>query len=147
MKTKEKLILAIDTAGSPSTVLLAQGKNIIQEKTWSDLHTQSEKTLPYIEQLLKKANFQLKDIELVLVNQGPVDQSQKPASFTGLKVGVTIANSLLLALKISVIGVSLKSKKIIDVVENSDYFNQKQDFIKPIYSKEPNITIKKDEKN
>jgi len=143
MTVKEKLILAIDTAGSPSTVLLAQGKKVIQEKTWSDLHTQSEKTLPTIEQLLKKANLGLNDLGLIVVNQGPYDQSQKPASFTGLKVGITIANSLSLALKIPVVGVSLKDQKIKDVVENSDFSNQKQDFIKPIYSKEPNITISK----
>ena len=147
MKTNERLILAIDTAGSPSTVLLAQGSKIIQEKTWSDLHTQSEKTLPYIEQLLEQTNSGLEDIDLIIANQGPMDQSQKPASFTGLKVGITIANGLSLALKIPVIGVSLKDQKMAGVVENSDYPDQEQDFIKPIYSKEPNITIKKDEKN
>ncbi len=53
--------------------------------------------LPLIEDLLKKYNLQPKDISEIKVNTGP-------GSFTGIRIGVTIANTLGSVLHIPVNG-------------------------------------------
>jgi tRNA threonylcarbamoyladenosine biosynthesis protein TsaB len=57
----------------------------------------SEATLPAINKLLHKNNARIEDVEKVTVNKGP-------GSFTGLRVGVAIANALSFLLKIPVNG-------------------------------------------
>ena len=53
--------------------------------------------LPLIDKLLKKHKLSLKDINEIEVNTGP-------GSFTGLRVGISIANALAWTLKIPVNG-------------------------------------------
>ena len=53
--------------------------------------------LPLIDQLLKKHSISLKDLTNIEVSTGP-------GSFTGLRVGVSIANALGYALKIPING-------------------------------------------
>jgi len=57
----------------------------------------SEDLLAAIDGILKKNNFELKDLEAILVNCGP-------GSFTGVRVGVTVANTLGWSLSIPVVG-------------------------------------------
>lgn len=53
--------------------------------------------LPLIQEVLKKHKLSLKDLASIEVNDGP-------GSFTGLRVGVSVANALGFALKIPVNG-------------------------------------------
>ncbi len=55
----------------------------------------AQMVLPMIDQLLKKHSISLQDIGVVEVNTGP-------GSFTGIRVGMAIANALAFALKIPV---------------------------------------------
>lgn len=57
----------------------------------------SQETLPLIEKLLKEKKIKLTQVNEIKVNTGP-------GSFTGLRVGVSIANALGFALKIPVNG-------------------------------------------
>lgn len=135
------MILAIDTAGLPSQVILFdQEKQVLAEKSWSEEYSQSRKTLIIIEQLLKKLKGNLSDLSMVIVNQGPTTSADKEASFTGLKIGATVTNGLSLALKIPIIGISLKGRQLREIVEKTDLIGQREDFITPIYPKPPNIT-------
>lgn len=68
-----------------------------------------------IKTLLTKNNLSMKDVNFVDVNPGP-------GSFTGLKIGVTIAN---------ILNWTLDKKRISELVY-------------PEYGREPNITLKKD---
>lgn len=56
--------------------------------------------LPLIDELLKKHALSIHDVEAINVNSGP-------GSFTGLRVGVAIANTLAAWLKISINGKSI----------------------------------------
>jgi tRNA threonylcarbamoyladenosine biosynthesis protein TsaB len=60
-------------------------------------HRKAQIVLPMIESLLKDHSLELKDITAIEVNPGP-------GSFTGLRVGITIANSLAFLLKVPVNG-------------------------------------------
>ncbi|MBI3485341.1 tRNA (adenosine(37)-N6)-threonylcarbamoyltransferase complex dimerization subunit type 1 TsaB [Candidatus Daviesbacteria bacterium] len=55
----------------------------------------SQVLLPLIQKLLKKNSLEFKDLKAIEVETGP-------GSFTGLKVGVAVANALAFSLKIPV---------------------------------------------
>lgn len=57
----------------------------------------SQETLPLIDKLLKEKKIKLNEINEIKVNTGP-------GSFTGLRVGIAIANALGFALKIPING-------------------------------------------
>ena len=137
------MILAIDTAGVPSQIILVSAKDrkIIRQQSWQEQYSQSRKTLKLIDQLLKKEQKSLADLSLVVVNQGPTSGSGQEASFTGLKIGATIGNTLALVLKIPVVGISLEGRQLEEVVEKSDFSGQKKGFVEPIYPKPANIRL------
>ncbi len=58
---------------------------------------QSEDLLTAIDGILKKEKISLQDINKILVNQGP-------GSYTGVRVGVTVANTLSWSLNLPVFG-------------------------------------------
>lgn len=62
-----------------------------------ETENQSVDILILIEKYLKENGKTLKDIESILVNCGP-------GSFTGVRVGITVANTLAWSLNIPVIG-------------------------------------------
>ena len=96
MKNK-KIILYIDTSSNKvvSVGLEIDGKDHVLKKPIDKQKAQA--VLPMIEKLLKKNKLELKDLEEIKVNPGP-------GSFTGLRVGVSIANALGFLLKIPVNG-------------------------------------------
>lgn len=63
----------------------------------------SQVLLPLIEKLLKSEKMDFKDLESVEVETGP-------GSFTGLRVGVSVANALGFALSIPVNGKKMETK-------------------------------------
>jgi len=68
----------------------------------------SQKLLPFIDEVLKKKRVGLKDLTEIGVNVGP-------GSFTGLKVGVSIAQTLGWVLDIPVNGKNLRKGEIIEI--------------------------------
>jgi len=68
----------------------------------------SQRLLPFIVELLEKEEKKLEDIKEIEVNTGP-------GSFTGLRVGVSVANALGWALGISVNGKDLQKGEIVDI--------------------------------
>ena len=68
----------------------------------------SQKLLPFIDEILKKEGKKIKDITEVEVNTGP-------GSFTGLRVGVSVANTLGWVLGIPVNGKNLRKGEGIDI--------------------------------
>jgi len=68
----------------------------------------SQKLLPFINELIKKKGKTIKDISEIEVNCGP-------GSFTGLRVGISIAQTLGWALGIPVNGKDIKKGESIEV--------------------------------
>lgn len=94
-KKSKEIILAIDTASSEKVVVVlrANEREFRVERKIDQRKAQA--VLPIIDSLLKKYKISLLSIQSIQVNTGP-------GSFTGLKVGVAIANALSFALKIPV---------------------------------------------
>jgi tRNA threonylcarbamoyladenosine biosynthesis protein TsaB len=98
-------ILIIDTSDNKriSVGLELDGKK--SEITEDSTVLRSEAALPVIEKILKKSNLQISQIDQIKVNKGP-------GSYTGLRVGIAIANALGFLLKVPV-----NSKKIGELEE------------------------------
>ncbi len=93
-------ILSIDTSSNEK---ISVGIQIGEERfllTRKITKQRAQVVLPMIEALLKKHKLKLTDIDEIWVETGP-------GSFTGLRVGVSIANALGYALNIPVNGMPL----------------------------------------
>ncbi len=90
-------ILILDTADNKKITvgLIINGQKDIQVKEITSNKTQI--ILPMIEEILKKHLLKPEDLSGIQINPGP-------GSFTGLRVGLAIANSLSFALKIPING-------------------------------------------
>jgi tRNA threonylcarbamoyladenosine biosynthesis protein TsaB len=90
-------ILYIDTSNNKKTVvgLKMDGKDAILEK--ESANWKSQAVLPMVMEVLCTHSLQLTDIDAIEVVLGP-------GSFTGLRVGVSIANALATWLNIPVNG-------------------------------------------
>lgn len=92
-------ILNLETATKNCSVALAKdGKVIAYKEIAEQGYSHAEKLHVFIEAILKKENLSFKDLEAVAVSQGP-------GSYTGLRIGVSAAKGLCLALSIPLIAV------------------------------------------
>lgn len=80
-------ILAIDTSTMISTVTIASDNEIIGDFNVNQQRTHSESLVPMIENLLKLLGMTIKDIDAFVISKGP-------GSFTGLRIGMTVAKTL-----------------------------------------------------
>jgi len=93
--------LFIDTSDNTKTIIGFDKKRW----TFPTKEDKSQQLLSLINQALKKQKKNLKDISEIEVNLGP-------GSFTGLRVGVSVANALGWALKIPVNGNGFEKSRI-----------------------------------
>ncbi len=80
-------VLYIDTRDSKKIVVRLQTEKGTFEQRSVASKKRSQATLPLIQGLLRKSELKLEDINDVKVERGP-------GSFTGLRVGISIANAL-----------------------------------------------------
>lgn len=80
-------ILAIDTSTMISTVTIASNYEIIGDFNVNQQKTHSESLVPMIEGLLDLLGMSIKDIDAYVIAKGP-------GSFTGLRIGMTVAKTL-----------------------------------------------------
>jgi len=96
--------LFIDTSSSEKIIVGLDEKKFETEAKKGA----SQRLLPFIVELIEKKRKKLEDIKEIEVNTGP-------GSFTGLRVGVSVANALGWALGIPVNGKDLKKGEVVDI--------------------------------
>lgn len=88
-------VLLIDTSSNKEIIVRLQiGKKEYQNKQKVGSQ-KAQAALPLIDKLLRKHKLKTSDIDRIAVNTGP-------GSFTGLRVGISVANALSFALKIPI---------------------------------------------
>ncbi|WP_086312837.1 tRNA threonylcarbamoyl adenosine modification protein YeaZ [Enterococcus sp. 7F3_DIV0205] len=92
-------ILAIDTSNQTLTIAVCEEKKIIGQYTITVKRNHSLTLMPAITQLVKDVGLTPKDLDRIVVAQGP-------GSYTGLRIGVTTAKTLAYTLKKELVGVS-----------------------------------------
>lgn len=88
-------ILSIDTSNNKEITVSLVLEDRTFEKKLAQEKTRAEEVLILIDQLVKEHQFSLEKLDTIKVHTGP-------GSFTGLRVGIAIANTLAFSLGIPV---------------------------------------------
>lgn len=95
--------LLIDTSNQPLSVALMQDEKVLIEQTTNIKQNHSVQLMPEIQKLFEQSQVDKQEITDIVVAEGP-------GSYTGLRIGVTVAKTLAYALQTRLYGVSsLKS--------------------------------------
>lgn len=92
-------VLAIDTSNNSLGVAVINGEQVIGEYITNLKKNHSVRVMPAIEKLLQDCEMKPADIEKIVVAKGP-------GSYTGVRIGVTIAKTLAWTLNIPLVGIS-----------------------------------------
>lgn len=122
------MILIINTSGENNYIALYNNSDIYKQEVPSKKGV--EVLLPAIESLLKQKKITLSALTVIAVDQGP-------GSFTGLRIGITTANTLANSLDIPIFG--FHESSIDQIVKKSKNYEKYQKFIKPVYPIYPKI--------
>ena len=93
------LLLSLDTASTTLSLSLFEGEELVAAFDEVMLRGQAERLIPEIQTLFQKAGKDIKDLSAVAVGVGP-------GSFTGVRIALSAARGLALALGVPVFGVS-----------------------------------------
>lgn len=89
------LSLILDSANKELGVAIAKDNEVIDEIKYDAWQRQSELMIPEIEKIFKRNNISPKDINEILVSQGP-------GSYTGVRIALTIAKVYAYALNLPI---------------------------------------------
>lgn len=107
-------ILYLDTSSSFLYTAILEDSNIIAEIKEKLDNNLSVYTLPKIDEMLKNNNIDINSIEKIIVVNGP-------GSFTGIRIGLTIAKTLAWARNIPIIPISSLEAMSLSAEEDYDY--------------------------
>lgn len=97
--TKDKIILAFDTATAMLTVAVGDGHRVLAEKNLLAPRAHMSLLLPNIKEVLDRARISLEQVDCLVVGTGP-------GSYTGLRIGVATAQGLANATGKPLLGIS-----------------------------------------
>ena len=92
------MILFIDTHDELIRIELKNGEDIYEKEMQSE-YKHSVYTMSMIEEIFKDSNTDIKDLKKIIVVNGP-------GSFTGIRIGLSIAKTIAYALKIDIVTIS-----------------------------------------
>jgi tRNA threonylcarbamoyladenosine biosynthesis protein TsaB len=94
------LILALETATTNCSVSISKNGEIIGLKEdFNENYSHSERLHCYIEEIVSESAIRLNELDAIAVSKGP-------GSYTGLRIGVSAAKGLCMALEIPLISVN-----------------------------------------
>ena len=93
------MILLLNTSTPTCYLYFAEASEITYEKTWESGRGLAKGLLLFIQQELKKQDLTWKDLSGLVVFKGP-------GSFTGLRIGITVMNSLAYANGLPIVGIT-----------------------------------------
>lgn len=91
-------LLAIDTATENCSVALQVGERVFSRAAESP-REHSQRVLGFVDEVVAEAGIELTDIQGIVVGNGP-------GSFTGVRIGVSVAQGLAFSLQCPVVGVT-----------------------------------------
>ena len=103
--------LFIDTSSSDVSIAIIKDKKILASISKETPNEHSIYTIKFLDDMLKKSNKNPEDIDKIMIVNGP-------GSFTGIRIGVTIAKTYAYLLKKDIITIS--SLKMLAISTNHD---------------------------
>lgn len=105
-------ILAIDTSSKICSTAILEDENVIDINNLDDGKTHSENLMPLIDELLKRNNLKVSDINMISCSVGP-------GSFTGIRIGISSIKAIAEVLNVKVASVT-SLETLAKNVENSE---------------------------
>jgi tRNA threonylcarbamoyladenosine biosynthesis protein TsaB len=90
--------LAIETSSRVGSIAIADGARVLAEEQFEHGLQHAAQIVPIIDRLCRAQNWPPRDIEHVYVSAGP-------GSFTGLRIGITLAKTMALATGVKLVAV------------------------------------------
>src|SRR5688572_28669723 len=91
--------LALETSGRTGSIALVQDGNVLHEEQFPHGLKHAAEIIPMIDRLFRGQGWRPRDLEEIYVSVGP-------GSFTGLRIGVTLAKTLAFASGVRIVAVS-----------------------------------------
>lgn len=128
------LILTIRTDNPEAEIGLYDGEKKLACESWQAHRELSVTIHRKIDEILTSHNKKLNDLQGIVCFKGP-------GSFTGLRIGLTVANTLAYSLSIPIVGTSGENWQIDGIKSLNSGKNEK--IIIPEYGAVPHITMQK----
>jgi len=128
------LILTMRTDKPEAELGLFEDEKQLTYETWLAHRELAETIHIKIDRLLKSKQKELKNLQGVVVFKGA-------GSFTGLRIGITIANALADALKVPIVSTTADDWIVTGIAKLANGLNEKVAL--PEYGGEPNVTLPK----
>lgn len=130
------MILFIDTHDELITIAL-KNKDDLFIKTQESEYSHSIYTMPMIENIFKENNLNVKDLEKIIVINGP-------GSFTGIRIGLSIAKTMAYALNIKINTISSLTAYLVSNNTNNNkkaVIEDNKGFYVSVFDKDNNVII------
>ena len=92
------MLIAIDTSTRQMGVALFDGVQILSEMTWQSQQYHTVELAPTVAALMERAEISMSELDVVAVALGP-------GSFTGLRIGISLAKGMALAGRLAIVGI------------------------------------------
>jgi len=133
------MILVINTSNENAYIGIYD-KVLVAELSWNTGKTLSADLLNKFSELFMKANLEIEKVTGIIISSGP-------GSFTGLRIGISTANTIAYSLNIPIVGVS-GNKNTDELFSEGRTLLKKENkgFVSPLepfYGTQPSVTISK----
>jgi tRNA threonylcarbamoyladenosine biosynthesis protein TsaB len=113
------MIICLETATNLCSVALCDGAGVISLRESDELKSHAAQLTVYIEEILKENHLTAGDLDAVAVSKGP-------GSYTGLRIGVSVAKGIAYGATIPLIGIETTLAMMYGI-SVSRYFNEISD--------------------
>ena len=130
------MILFIDTHDELITIALKNNEDLFIKTKVSE-YAHSVYTMPMIEEVFKENNLNIKDLEKIIVVNGP-------GSFTGIRIGLSIAKTLAYALNLSINTISSLTAYLVSNETNDNkkaVIEDNKGYYVSVFDKDNNIVV------
>jgi tRNA threonylcarbamoyladenosine biosynthesis protein TsaB len=105
--------LVFDTATDAMTIAIFKDGLLLRESSSPSERNHSNRLLPAIQELMVSLGLSIKELDGIVVGQGP-------GSYTGIRIGVTVAKTLAWSLRIPMIAISSLEVMAFGVIDESE---------------------------
>ena len=130
------MVLFIDTHDELITIAL-KTDNQIHIKTKLSEYAHSVHTMPLIEEIFKENNLNINDLNKIIVVNGP-------GSFTGIRIGLSIAKTMAYALKIKINTISSLTAYLVSNESNDNkkaIIEDNKGYYVSVFDKDNNVVV------
>jgi tRNA threonylcarbamoyladenosine biosynthesis protein TsaB len=128
------IVLVIKTDNPQAEIGVFDNQTKLAYKTWEAHKRLAETIHQTIDEVLAEAGKKLEDLQGVVVYEGP-------GSFTGLRIGITVANTIAYSLHIPI--VASKEERWIETGINRLHAGEQDEVALPFYGRDAHITTQR----